>query len=178
MVALQQGDCQAFSKIVERHQGRLVGYLTRLTGDLDRAEDLAQEAFLRLFRSVDSYRPQGQLSAYLFRIATNLLRSEERRRTRWRHLEPIFRSGQRLQASPTAPDELLGSEIQRRLRRAIAALPLTYRLPLVLYEMEDWSCQEISQLLNCREGTIKSRLFRARQKLKETMTPYWKGGTE
>ncbi|MBZ0113589.1 MAG: sigma-70 family RNA polymerase sigma factor, partial [Thermoanaerobaculia bacterium] len=173
MMAVKAGDDSAFETLVHRHQDRLIGYLVRLTGDVERAEDLAQESFLRLYRAVSSYRPQGYLSAYLFRIATNLVRSEERRRMRWRVLEPIFRSTEGRRSVPEAQSELLGSELQRRLREAITTLPVTYRLPLVLFEMEDWTYAEIARVLGCREGTVKSRLFRARRRLKEEMTPYW-----
>jgi RNA polymerase sigma-70 factor (ECF subfamily) len=176
MMAVKAGDDSAFETLVHRHQDRLIGYLVRLTGDVERAEDLAQESFLRLYRTASSYRAQGFLSAYLFRIATNLVRSEERRRTRWRVLEPIFRSTEGKRCPPEAQSALLGSEVQRRLRQAIAALPVAYRLPLVLFEMEDWTYAEIARVLGCREGTVKSRLFRARRRLKEEMTPYWNGG--
>src|SRR5258706_6896132 len=79
MVRVREGDRDAFSDLVDRHKDAVVSYLTRLSGDRDRAEDLAQDTFLRLFRAARDYTEQGYLRAYLFRIATNLVRSVERR---------------------------------------------------------------------------------------------------
>ncbi|MDX1383948.1 MAG: sigma factor, partial [Thermoanaerobaculia bacterium] len=83
---VKRGDSDAFGALVDRHKDVLVNYLTRLARDRDRAEELAQEAFLRLYQKSSYYRERGQLLPYLMRIATNLLRSEQRRATRWRAL--------------------------------------------------------------------------------------------
>lgn len=176
MARVGAGESGAFAPIVDRYKDRLVGYLARLTGDPDRAQDLAQEAFLRLFQASDRYRAEGHLGAYLFRIGTNLVRSEERRKSRWRVLEPMFANGGPDRAEPEAQRSVLGQELYDRLRREIARLPLDYRVPLVLFEIEEWSYREIAELVGCREGTVKSRMFRARQRLKEALTPYWTEG--
>jgi RNA polymerase sigma-70 factor (ECF subfamily) len=75
MVRVREGDREAFAELVERHKDAVVSYLARLTADPDRAEDLGQETFLRLFRAAGSYSEQGYLRAYLLRIGTNLVRS-------------------------------------------------------------------------------------------------------
>jgi RNA polymerase sigma-70 factor (ECF subfamily) len=177
MAATRDGCRRSFGLLVDRYKDPLVGYLTRLTGSPERAEDLAQEAFLRLYQHADRYREQGRLKAYLYSVATNLLRSEERRRRRWRLMVPFL-------APPTTSngfhlDEPLGErrvlqrELGDQLRAAVSELPLRYRVPLVLYEIEEWSYADIAGHLECREGTVKSRIHRARQKLKERLTPYW-----
>src|SRR5436305_6881709 len=79
MARVRKGDREAFADLVDRHKDAVVSYVARLTADRDRAEDLAQETFLRLFRAAGEYTEQGYLRAFLFRIATNLVRSEERR---------------------------------------------------------------------------------------------------
>src|SRR6185503_20704411 len=89
MGRVAQGDRQAFAAVVERHQRPLTAYLGRLCGSGDRAEELAQESFVRLFQAAGGYHDQGRLLPYLFRIGTNLLRSEERHRRRWRLLVPM-----------------------------------------------------------------------------------------
>jgi RNA polymerase sigma-70 factor (ECF subfamily) len=184
MADVRGGDRAAFTRLVERHKDCVVSYLARLTGDRDRAEDLAQEAFLRLFRAAADvsgdrgYREQGFLRAYLFRIATNLVRSEERRETRLRLLLPFL--GGRRHDEPAAPSGLLLQELHRQVAGAVASLPLRFRVPLVLHEIEGWSYADIARELSCREGTVKSRIHRGRQHLRQRLEPYWNhwnGGT-
>ncbi|MEM7583297.1 MAG: sigma-70 family RNA polymerase sigma factor [Acidobacteriota bacterium] len=173
-------DSRAFEHLIDQHEDQLVNYLTRLTGCRDRAEDLAQETFIRFYRKFHQYREEGTLVAYLFRIATNLVRSEERRKHRWRRLQPVF-STTRLGSSEPQPSDspqsaALASEEYRQVTRALASLDLIYRAPLVLREIEGLSYQEIARALDCSEGTIKSRIHRGRQLLKQKLTPYWSGG--
>lgn len=174
MARVRSGDREAFADLVDRHKDAVVNYLTRLTGNRDRAEDLAQETFLRLFRSAGSYAEQGLLRGYLFRIATNLVRSEERREKRLRLLMPFL--GRQEHAEPAAPSGMLRQELHREVSAAVAQLPLRYRVPLVLHEIEGWAYADIAQALGCREGTVKSRIHRGRQHLKERLAPYWQGG--
>jgi RNA polymerase sigma-70 factor (ECF subfamily) len=174
MARVRSGDREAFADLVDRHKDAVVNYLTRLTGNRDRAEDLAQETFLRLFRSAGSYAEQGLLRGYLFRIATNLVRSEERREKRLRLLMPFL--GRQEHAEPAAPSGLLRQELHREVSAAVADLPLRFRVPLVLHEIEGWAYTDIAQALGCREGTVKSRIHRGRQYLKERLAPYWQGG--
>jgi RNA polymerase sigma-70 factor, ECF subfamily len=171
---LRAGDREAFAELVDRHKDAVVGYLARLTGSRDRAEDLAQETFLRLYRSASGYVERGYLRAFLFRIATNLLRSEERRERRLRLLAPFLALDR--EEAPSAPSGLLRAEVQREVAQAIALLPMSYRVPLVLHELEGWSYADIAAELSCREGTVKSRIFRGRERLRRSLEPYWLGG--
>ena len=175
MARVRAGDREAFTDLVERHKDAVVNYLTRLTGSRDRAEDLGQETFLRLFRSAGGYVEQGYLRAYLFRIATNLVRSQERRERRQRLLLPLL-GGEQDRSEASAHAGLLRQEMQRELNAAVARLPLRYRVPLVLHEIEGWSYSDIAVELDCREGTIKSRIHRGRQSLKRQLETYWFGG--
>lgn len=175
MVRVREGDQDAFAELVDRHKDVVVSYVARLTADRDRAEDLAQETFLRLFRAARDYTEQGYLRAFLFRIATNLVRSEERRAKRLRLLTPFLPRQEH--AEPAAPSGMLRREMHRELAAAVAKLPLRYRVPLVLHEIEGWSYVDIAQEMGCREGTVKSRVHRGRLQLKEKLEPYWNGGT-
>jgi RNA polymerase sigma-70 factor, ECF subfamily len=175
MARVREGDREAFADLVDRHKDAVVTYLARLTADRDRAEDLAQETFLRLFRSAGDYVEQGYLRAFLFRIATNLVRSEERRAKRLRLLMPFLPRPEHTE--PAAPSGMLRREMHREVSAAVARLPLRYRVPLVLHEIEGWTYVDIAQELGCREGTVKSRIHRGRQQLKEKLEPYWNGGT-
>jgi RNA polymerase sigma-70 factor (ECF subfamily) len=174
MARVREGDREAFADLVDRHKDAVVSYLTRLTGDRDRAEDLGQETFLRLYRSAGDYTEQGYLRAYLYRIATNLVRSEERRERRLRLLAPFLPRPEH--AEPAAPSGLLRQELHREVAAAVAKLPLSYRVPLVLHEIEGWSYVDIAEEIGCREGTVKSRVHRGRQQLKAKLEPYWNGG--
>lgn len=179
MARAHAGAREAFAVLVDRHKDVLVGYLTRLTGEAERAEDLAQEAFLRLFTSARTYEERGQLRAYLFRIATNLLRSEERRAARWRRLRGLLAHSNGHAEGGLAPGQerrLLSAEIGGRVEEAISALPLRYRAPLVLREIEGLTYREIGSALGCREGTVKSRIHRGRRLLRDQLEPYWIGG--
>jgi len=169
------GDREAFAQLVDRHKNGLVNYLTRLTRSRDRAEELAQESFLRLYQHSARYQEQGQLVPFLFRIATNLLRSEERRARRWRLLSLKFSSNGR-DPRPSPQGRLLKEEATEHVVRALAELPLKYRSPLVLREMEGWSYQDIAATLGCGEGTVKSRIHRGRTRLRRLLSPYWNGG--
>ena len=175
MARVRTGDREAFADLVDRHKDAVVNYLARLSGNRDRAEDMAQETFLRLFRAAGSYSEQGYLRAYLFRIGTNLVRSEERRERRFRLLLPFLRREER--DEPAAPSGLLLQELHREVAGAVAGLPLRFRVPLVLHEIEGWTYEDIARELGCREGTVKSRIHRGRQRLREKLQPYWQGGT-
>lgn len=174
MARVQDGDRDAFADLVDRHKDAVVNYLTRLSGSRDRAEDLAQEAFLRLYGSASTYSERGFLQALLFRIATNLLRSEERRERRLRLLAPLLGTSRHAEAA--GPSGLLAEELHREVGAAIAALPLDYRVPLVLHEIEGWAYADVARELGCREGTVKSRIHRARGLLRRRLEPYWHGG--
>ena len=171
------GDRQAFAALVDRYKDAIVNYTTRLTGDRDRAEDLAQETFLRLFRAAPRYSEQGQLRAFLYSIATNLVRSEGRRERRQQLLQPfLLLAGRAAEPASTAAG-LLRDELQRQVAAAVAALPLRCRVPLVLHEIEGWSYAAVAAQLGLREGTVKSRIHRGRRQLRRALEPYWNGGT-
>lgn len=175
MGRMAHGDRQAFAALVERHQRSLLAYLGRLCGSGDRAEELAQESFVRLFRAAAGYRDEGRLLPYLFRIGTNLLRSEERRRRRWRVMLPLVSTTNGHHAPALGEASVLRGELQQRVRRELQRLPFRYRVPLVLFEIEDWSYADIAALLGARPGTVKSRIHRGRERLRKALAPYWQG---
>ncbi len=174
MAAARAGEREAFATLVERHKDAVVNYLTRLTADRDRAEDLAQETFIRLWRA-PRYDEQGKLLPFLFRIATNLVRTEERRARRWRLIAAVLPHAQAAAAARApAPDPVAAMErleLRGQLVRAIAGLPFAYRVPLVMRDVEDLSYEEIAAALGCPEGTVKSRISRARTLLREQLAP-------
>jgi RNA polymerase sigma-70 factor (ECF subfamily) len=174
MRRVREGDEDAFSEIVQRYKNPLVNYLTHLVRSRERAEEVAQDAFVRLYRNAANYREQERLGPYLYRIATNLVVTDVRREKRLSLLLP------RLNASTTqtvpSPDEgLFVDEIQRKVSAALGALPVKYRAPIVLCDIEEWSYEEIARALECRVGTVKSRIFRGRELLRRQLAPWWIG---
>ncbi|HEX9734877.1 MAG TPA: sigma-70 family RNA polymerase sigma factor [Thermoanaerobaculia bacterium] len=166
-------DPEAFGQLVDRYKHPMVAYLARLSGCRERAEDFAQEAFVRFYQQLGRYREEGNLMAYLFRIGTNLVVSDERRKRRWRLLEPFLAPANGHGKGPR--EELLAGEEQCQVSRALAGLDPLYRAPLVLREIEGRSYLEIADVLGVSEGTVKSRLHRGRQLLREKLAPYWNG---
>jgi len=175
MQRVREGDDDAFAEIVDRYKDSLVNYLTHLVRSRDRAEEVAQDAFVRLYRNAAKYRERERLGPYLFRIATNLVVTEVRREKRWTLLLPRLQVSTR-RSEPSPDTNLLTDEIQRQVSAALDRLPIKYRAPLVLFEMEEWSYEGIASALDLRVGTVKSRISRARQLLRRHLAPWWIGG--
>ncbi len=173
----QRGDRAAFAMLVNRHKHRLVNYLTGIVRNRERSEELAQDVFLKLYQNRGRYQERGQFLPYLYRIATNLARSEERKRRRRELLFRTFSSNGNGRGAPvpTPQAELLNNELSTHLAHAIEALPLRYRSPLLLREIDGWSYRDIAAALRCREGTVKSRVHRGRERLRRALAPYWNG---
>ncbi len=176
MLRVQGGDREAFAALVERHKGSLVRFLTALSRDRDRAEEVAQDAFVRLFEFSHRYQERGQFRPYLYRIAGNLLRTEDRKRRRRAILLKAFGGNGTDEAAPSPQTVCLQDELRVRLSEALSVLPLRYRSPLVLRDVEGWSYTDIARAMSCREGTVKSRIHRGRERLRRLLEPYWNGG--
>jgi RNA polymerase sigma-70 factor (ECF subfamily) len=160
------GDVEAFGPLVERHQERLRRLCARLLGDPEEARDAAQEVFLRAFRKAGSFRPDGQVFTWLYRIAVNhcLNRLRRRRLVRFLALEPEDAEEPARDPADPAPDPLAALDARARwkaTRRALAALPASQRAVLVLARFEGMSYREIGGALGITEGAVESRMFRA-----------------
>jgi RNA polymerase sigma-70 factor (ECF subfamily) len=175
MQRVREGDDEAFAEIVDRYKDSLVNYLTHLVRSRDRAEEVAQDAFVRLYRNASKYKQQERLGPYLFRIATNLVVTEVRRQKRWGLLLPRLHASSH-QHEPAPDTNLLTTEIQRQVSAAIEQLPIQYRAPLVLFEIEEWSYDDIAKAMDIPCGTVKSRISRARDLLRRHLAPWWTGG--
>jgi RNA polymerase sigma-70 factor (ECF subfamily) len=167
------GDPDAFAALVDRHRNPLVNYLTHVCLDYGRAEEIAQEAFVKLYRTAGRYSDRSSLAPLIFRIATNHYRSEERRSRRWSRLLTLVSRNDPPVASPQKI--LLQDEAQRKVSEAMGRLPVPYRAALVLREIEGWSHQQVAEALGCRVGTVKSRISRGRELLRQMLAPYWNG---
>ncbi len=169
------GDHQALGDLVDRHKDALVNYLTRISGRRETAEDTAQETFLKLLQHSDRYVERGRLLPYIYRIATNLVRSEQRRNQRWRLLHPRLLAGSERSAPPAQHHGMERRQLGKVLTGALAQLPSRYRVPVVLRDIEGWAYSEIADVLGVRPGTVKSRLHRGRALLRDLVRPHWNG---
>ncbi len=171
----RQGDGEALACLVDRHKDPLVNYLTKLSGCRENAEDIAQDTFLRLLERSGSYVEQGRLRPYMYRIATNLVRSAQRREQRWKLLKPKLASSNGIGAEAQQLAAIERRELGKLLIRSLELVPLRYRVPLVLRDVEEWSYADIASLLECKPGTVKSRIHRGRQALRRLVAPQWSG---
>jgi RNA polymerase sigma-70 factor (ECF subfamily) len=177
--AYLEGNEYAFEVLVNRYQDRLVNYLNRLIHDFDMSADLAQEAFIRVYRNANRYQGQYQFSTWLYRIATNLAIDEMRRRERkgrvfYHNVMNWIQGEDETYVLPDlrhSPEKALSQTEQlSRLQGAMDSLPAKYRLAFVLKEAQEFSYEETSRILNVSLGTVKSRVHRAKMLLREKLT--------
>ncbi|HVR84625.1 MAG TPA: sigma-70 family RNA polymerase sigma factor [Planctomycetota bacterium] len=163
MLRVKAGDRPAFEELYRLYEKPLTNYLFRLSGNRARAEDLLQDAFLRLWKAAPSYEPSAKVSTYVFRIAHNLFLNDAARR-REKALESIDAETRSDPAS-----DLNRREVQSAVQKAVEALPDGEREVLVLSEYNGFKYAEISEILGIPVGTVKSRMFSAVQRLKEAL---------
>lgn len=157
-----QDDAEAFALLVERWEGPIQNLCTRMTGDVHRGEDLAQEAFTRVFVKRKEYEARGKFSTFLWRVALNLCYDELRKRERRREtpLDGDFDGVESSRVSEELPPDssLARTETAERVRGALMKISETYRSVLVLRHYEDLKFSEIAEVLDIPEGTVKSRM--------------------
>jgi RNA polymerase sigma-70 factor, ECF subfamily len=163
------GDTSAFEGIVRRWQSPLINLAYRFCRDRGRSEEMAQEAFLRAFRNLKSWRQESVFSTWLFSLATNLYCSEVRR------IPPVTLPFDEV-PEPQDPRALDGGLQQRSeeadLHRAVNTLPPKYREVLLLYYFQEMDVPATASSLSLPEGTVKARLFRARDMLRAKLRPH------
>ena len=166
------GDTDAFEALVTAYQKQVYNLALRTVGNEEDAADMTQEAFLRAYRSLGSFRGDSKFSVWLYRLTTNIcidfLRSRGRRSTVSLTAADEDEEPQELDVADDRFDpvqSLERAELRRAVQRGLASLPEDYRRILMLRELSGLSYAEIGQVLRLEEGTVKSRLFRARKKL-------------
>ena len=176
---LRERDERAFREMVETYQDRVFNLLYRMIGTREEAEDLAQEVFVTVFKSIDQFRGDAKFSTWLYRVAANHCKNRikylsRRNRTTGDGLDGVPEHGMEdggqapLQAHIDGPDKILeGLQLERIVQQAIAELDEEHRLLIVLRDLEELSYQEIAAITGLNEGTVKSRLHRARMAIKE-----------
>jgi RNA polymerase sigma-70 factor (ECF subfamily) len=172
-------DEAAFNTLVRTYEQRVFALIVRMIGSRAEAEDLAQEVFVQVFKAIGSFRGESKLSTWIYRIAINLTKNRNkylrvRRTAQQEELEgveergPIARSRHSSGVSIERPDELAaGRQLETMVQEAILAIEPSFRECLVLRDIEDLSYEEIGAITGLPEGTVKSRIHRARAQLKE-----------
>jgi RNA polymerase sigma-70 factor, ECF subfamily len=183
MVRIAGGDEDALRELIEKHQGTVYGTISKMLGDPIEAQDLAQQVFVRIYRAAGSYRALAQFKTWMFTIVRNLVFNEHRRRSRATFVPlhpPENESGAAgssggldLPDTVKTPDEnALEKEMLRAIDQAILALPEQQRLAIVLRRYDEFSYEQIAEILKTSVPATKSLLFRARETLRKALEVY------
>jgi len=177
---VQKGDTKAFDLLVRKYQHRILGLIGRMINDWAEAQDVAQEVFLRAYRSIGAFRGDSSFYTWIYRIAVNTSKNHlvsNGRRPSTTDVDTVenehWSGAERMQEHATPEHELVRQEMERSVISTVEALPEEIRLALTLREMDGLSYEEIAQVMECPIGTVRSRIFRGRdavdRNLKELM---------
>ncbi len=183
----QEGSHQAYRVLVERYEGRIYNLACSIVGDREAARDATQTAFIRAYQALPRFRGDAGFYTWLYRIAVNVclnLAQKEKRRRDTTSLDDLLESGhftpEQLWERRTPHNDFERVRLQDIIREVLEHLSPDHRLVIVLKDIEGLSQEEISETLNCSVGTVKSRLSRARARLRDLLRPVyneWKEGT-
>lgn len=177
MLRVKKGDVKALEELIEAHQAAVIGTIAKMMGNPSDAEDLAQQVFIRLWKSAPRYEPKAKFTTWLFTITRNLVFNETRRR--YRKHEVSMEAGEEAyhitlpdSNTPTPGDAVLQDELQRAIDDAIQKLPEKQRMAVILRRYEDLPYEEIGKILDLSLSAVKSLLFRARADLRKHLQDY------
>ncbi len=177
----RDGDLNAFNRLVLEYQNMAFNLAARMLGDDDAAEDVTQTAFLSAYRSLDSFRG-GSFRAWVMRMVSNACYDELRRRKRRPtvSLEPVNEDDEEIESpawladdAPSPENQLEQAELEQALQTCLQGLPEEFRSVVLMVDVEGLDYQEVSQATGKPLGTVKSRLARARLKMRDCLRQYW-----
>jgi RNA polymerase sigma-70 factor (ECF subfamily) len=176
---VQRGDKRAFELLVAKYQRKIFRLLSRLIRDTAEIEDVAQEAFIKAYRALPNFRGESAFYTWLYRIAINTAKNylvaQGRRAPTTTETEideaENFDEGDQLRDVNTPDSMLLSKQVGEAVNRAIEKLPEDLRTAIILRELEGLSYEEIAETMNCPIGTVRSRIFRAREAIAEELRP-------
>ena len=188
MLRIANEDEVALRELIEKHQGTVYGTIAKMLGDPIEAQDLAQRVFVRIYRAAPTYRATAQFKTWMFTIVRNLVFNEHRRRSR-AVLVPIHPPDTDGPGSSTGPlpdladvalktpsEQMLQAEMMRAVNKAILELPEQQRMAMILRRYDEFSYEEIAEVLNTSVSATKSLLFRARETLRAALQDYLDSG--
>jgi RNA polymerase sigma-70 factor (ECF subfamily) len=179
---VQRGDMAAFDLLVRKYQHRIVALIGRYVNDWSECQDVAQDTFMRAYRAIGNFRGDAQFYTWLHRIAVNTAKNHLVAHNRRPPTDDIevsdaeqFDSGVRLRDNDTPERELARQQMEATVMRAVDALPEELRVAITLREMDGLSYEEIAQRMDCPIGTVRSRIFRAREAIDTELKPLLDG---
>ena len=177
MLRIGNRDEKALEELIERHQGAVIGTVAKMLGNSSDAEDIAQQVFIRIWKSAPRYKPKAKFTTFLYTITRNLVFNESRRKSRKKEYSMEEREDdfhlQTADHQNASPDQgMLQQELRQAVDQAIANLPEKQRLAVILRRYEGMPYDEIAKILGLSVSAIKSQLFRARHTLRESLQHY------
>ncbi len=175
---VQRGDSAAFDLLVRKYQHRIAALIGRYIPDWSECQDVAQETFIRAYRAIGNFRGDAQFYTWLHRIAVNTAKNHliaSNRRPPGGDIDvedaEQYDTGVRLRDTDTPERELMRQQLEQTVMRAVEALPEELRLAITLREVDGLSYEEIAERMDCPIGTVRSRIFRAREAIDQEMRP-------
>lgn len=178
VLRVQQGDKRAFDLLVTRYQHRIISVISRYVHDWSEAQDVAQDTFIRAYRALGNFRGDAQFYTWLYKIAVNTAKNwlvSQGRRPPTDDVDAVdavqYDAGTRLRDTDTPERELLRREIEQTVSYVVEALPDELRMAITLREVDGLSYEEIADTMGCPIGTVRSRIFRARDAIDQKLRP-------
>ncbi len=180
----KNGDKSAFEDIVNRHQDRVFNIIYRMIDNYEEAEDLTQEVFIKVFKSLKKFKQRSTFSTWLYRVTVNMCIDAWRKKNKrgnsnkdWEFREDWYKDTQRVMSNEASSPDLIdpeeireSNELKERVQKAISKLSYKYRIVIILHDLQGFSYREISDIFNCPMGTTKSCLHKARMRLKSLLS--------
>ena len=178
VVRVQKGDKTAFDLLVRKYQHKIAKLISRYVRDRREVEDVTQEAFIKAYRAIGGFRGESAFYTWLYRIAVNTAKNyleSQSRRPPGSDMEiegaELIESGEGLRDQATPERQMLTNEIATTVHRVLELLPPDLRTAITLREIEGMSYEEIAEVMDCPIGTVRSRIFRAREAIDQELRP-------